>query len=74
MGGNGAAREDEQRVESVLALRLSRSREFFSATAAEWDRLRDELFGARLDLMALPGLLDPDWTVGDLACGVGYYK
>jgi len=63
--------EDRRRLESVVAARRSRSEEFFSSAASEWDRLRDELFGARLDLLALPGLLDPSWVVGDLGCGTG---
>jgi ArsR family transcriptional regulator len=63
--------EDLRRLESVLAARRSRSQEFFSATAEQWDRLRDDLFGPRLDLLALPGLLDPTWVLGDLGCGTG---
>jgi ArsR family transcriptional regulator len=55
----------------VLAERRTRSQEFFSASAAQWDALRAELFGQRADLLALPGLLDEDWTVGDLGCGTG---
>jgi len=66
-----ASRQDRQRLESVLAERRSRSQEFFSTTAGEWDRLRDELFGEGFDLQALLGLLDPSWIAGDLACGTG---
>lgn len=64
-------REDRRRLEAVLQERRSRSREFFSATAGRWDAVRDELFGHRFDLEALLGLVDPTWTVGDLACGTG---
>lgn len=63
--------EDRRRLESVLAERRSRSQAFFSSTAGRWDRLRDDLFGRRFDLQALVALADPDWTVGDLACGTG---
>lgn len=63
--------QDGARLESVLAERVERSQAFFASTAGEWDRLRDELFGARFDLVALAELLDPGWTVGDLACGTG---
>lgn len=63
--------QDRARLESVLADRRSRSQAFFSTTAGAWDQLRDELFGQRFDLMALAGLLDPTWRVGDLACGTG---
>lgn len=67
----GAAEQDAQRLRSVLAQRSTRSREFFSSAAGEWDRLRAELFGRRADLAGLLGLLDESWTVGDLGCGTG---
>jgi ubiquinone/menaquinone biosynthesis C-methylase UbiE len=67
----GAARQDAERLRSVLSQRSTRSREFFSSAAGEWDRLRAELFGRRADLMGLLGLLDESWTVGDLGCGTG---
>jgi len=66
-----AAGEDQRRLQSVLAERRDRSRAFFESDAAHWDRVRDELFGARFFLFGLPGLLDPDWVVGDLGCGGG---
>ncbi len=66
-----AAEQDAQRVRSVLALRRSKSQEFFSTSAGEWDKLRGELFGRRVDLLALLGLLDGGWVVGDLGCGTG---
>lgn len=65
------AEHDAQRVQGVLARRRTRSQEFFSSAAGEWDRLRAELFGRRMDLLALLALVDPDWTVGDLGCGTG---
>ena len=52
-----AADQDEMRVRSVLAERRSKSQEFFSTAAGEWDRLRGELFGRRVDLLALAALL-----------------
>ena len=64
-------RQDRLRLDGILRLRRSRSQEFFSASAQEWDLLRDELFGDRFDLLALAGLCDPRWTIGDLACGTG---
>lgn len=67
----GAAEQDAQRLRSVLAQRSTRSREFFSSAAGEWDRLRAELFGRRADLVGLLGLLEESWTVGDLGCGTG---
>ncbi len=71
LADGAAAAQDAERLRSVLAERRSRSQEFFSASAAQWDALRSELFGQRADLAALPGLLDEDWTVGDLGCGTG---
>ncbi|HYD53119.1 MAG TPA: metalloregulator ArsR/SmtB family transcription factor [Gemmatimonadaceae bacterium] len=62
---------DLQRLESVLARRRTATREFFSTSAGQWDRLRGELFGERSDLLALVGLLDERWVVGDLGCGTG---
>jgi ubiquinone/menaquinone biosynthesis C-methylase UbiE len=66
-----AAAHDAERVRAVLARRHTRSQEFFSTAAGQWDRLRTELFGQRTELMALLGLLDDSWTVGDLGCGTG---
>lgn len=69
--GGSQAGHDAARLRGVLAERRLQSREFFAGSAAEWDRVRDELFGNRAELGALPGLLDPEWTVGDLGCGTG---
>ncbi len=66
-----ASQQDLARLESVLLERRSRSQAFFTETASEWDRLRDELFGSRFDLHALLALLDRRWVVGDLGCGTG---
>jgi ArsR family transcriptional regulator len=63
--------QDASRLRAVLDERRARSAEFFSDSAAEWCRLRRELFGGRFDLVALLGLLDPAWRVGDLGCGTG---
>jgi ubiquinone/menaquinone biosynthesis C-methylase UbiE/DNA-binding transcriptional ArsR family regulator len=66
-----AAAHDAGRLRAVLAERRSASRAFFSSAAAQWDRLRAELFGGRLDSLALLALLDEDLVVGDLGCGTG---
>ena len=66
-----AAKDDARRLARVLGARRAKSEAFFSTAAAEWDRLRDELFGSSAHLRALLGLLDPSWTVGDLGCGTG---
>ncbi|MEO1973698.1 MAG: metalloregulator ArsR/SmtB family transcription factor [Pirellulaceae bacterium] len=64
-----AAAQDDRRLEQVLADRRSRSQAFFSTAAGQWDRLRTDLFGARVDMWAVAGLLDPDEVIGDLGCG-----
>ena len=69
-GMRGAA-QDDQRLATILAERQSRSQAFFSSAAGDWDRLRREMFGERVDLHAVAGLLDEDWVVGDLGCGTG---
>ncbi|HEX7118301.1 MAG TPA: metalloregulator ArsR/SmtB family transcription factor [Longimicrobiales bacterium] len=66
-----AAEQDAQRVQGVLAQRRTKSQAFFSTAAGEWDRLRSELFGERVELLGLLALLDGGWTVGDLGCGTG---
>jgi ArsR family transcriptional regulator len=66
-----AAAQDAQRLRSVLAERRSKSQEFFSSAAGQWDRMRAEMFGQRADLLSLLGLLDESWVVGDLGCGTG---
>lgn len=71
VSSGAAAAEDLRRLEGVLALRRTRSQEFFSTAAGEWAGMRGELFGHRFDLLALLGLLDDRWAVGDLGCGTG---
>jgi ubiquinone/menaquinone biosynthesis C-methylase UbiE/DNA-binding transcriptional ArsR family regulator len=66
-----AAAQDQRRMQSVLSDRRTKSQEFFTSSAGQWDRLREELFGDRLHLAALAAFADPAWTVGDLGCGTG---
>jgi ArsR family transcriptional regulator len=65
------ADQDERRLQSVLQRRREKSRAFFSSASGEWDRLRYELFGDRLHLLALLSLIDAPLSVGDLGCGTG---
>jgi ArsR family transcriptional regulator len=65
------ADQDAHRLRGVLAQRQTKSQQFFASAAGQWDRLRQDLFGAASYLHALPGLLDPEWTIGDLGCGTG---
>jgi ubiquinone/menaquinone biosynthesis C-methylase UbiE/DNA-binding transcriptional ArsR family regulator len=66
-----AAGQDHRWLQTVLAARRSRSQEFFSSAVGQWDRLREEMFGAHFHLHAACGLLDASWVVGDLGCGTG---
>jgi ArsR family transcriptional regulator len=66
-----AAARDAQRVKGVLADRHTRSQQFFASSAAQWDKVRAELFGTRTELFALVGLLDATQVIGDLGCGTG---
>jgi ArsR family transcriptional regulator len=66
-----AALQDGRRLEGVLAERRTKSQEFFTSSAGQWDRLREELFGSTFHLHALLGLLDDSWVIGDLGCGGG---
>ena len=63
--------QDQRRLDEILAERRARSQEFFSSSAGQWDRLRDELFGDGFHLAALAALAAPDAVVGDLGCGTG---
>ena len=71
VGPTPAATQDHRRLQAALAERRTKSQEFFSSSAGQWDRLRDELFGDRVHLGALAALADSDWVVGDLGCGTG---
>ena len=71
VGPTHAATQDHRRLQAALAERRTKSQEFFSSSAGQWDRLRDDLFGDRVHLAALAALAGSDWVVGDLGCGTG---
>src|SRR5947207_2388168 len=71
VGSSPAAAQDQRRLQAALAERRTKSQEFFSSSAGQWDRVRDELFGDRFHLAALAALAEQNWTVGDLGCGTG---
>jgi len=66
-----SARHDLTRAERILHERRTTSQAFFSTRAGQWDRVRSEMYGARVDLTPLAALLEPTWIVGDLGCGTG---
>jgi ArsR family transcriptional regulator len=71
VGPTPAAVQDQRRLQAALADRRTKSQEFFSSSAGQWDRLRDELYGERFHLGALAALAQGDWVLGDLGCGTG---
>ena len=71
VGATSAATQDQRRLQAALAARRTKSQEFFSSSAGQWDRVRDELFGDRFHLTALGAFLESTWIVGDLGCGTG---
>jgi len=71
VGSSPAAVQDQRRLQAALAERRTKSQEFFSSSARQWDRVRDDLFGDRFHLAALAALAESRWTVGDLGCGTG---
>jgi ArsR family transcriptional regulator len=71
VGVTAAAAQDQRRLRSALAARRTKSQEFFSSSAGQWDRVREEMFGDRFHLAAIAAFADAEWTVGDLGCGTG---
>ena len=71
LAGRPGVEQDARRLERVLARRSETSQQFFASSAGQWDRLREELFGADFAWRALLGLLPDTWVVGDLGCGTG---
>lgn len=66
-----AGKQDARRVDGVLSDRRSRSQEYFSSVAGQWDAVRGDLFGERSPLVGLLAVADPHWVVADLGCGTG---
>jgi ubiquinone/menaquinone biosynthesis C-methylase UbiE/DNA-binding transcriptional ArsR family regulator len=71
VGSTPAAAQDQRRLQTALADRRTKSQEFFSSSAGQWDRVRDELFGDRFHLAAFAAFANRHWVVGDLGCGTG---
>jgi SAM-dependent methyltransferase len=71
LAGRPESAQDEARAQQVLQQRRTRSREFFSTAAGQWDAVRAELFGARGGLGGLLALVDDVVVIGDLGCGTG---
>src|SRR5574338_243451 len=69
---DAAHARDLTRLTEVITQRREKSREFFAGVGDSWDAVRQELFGSAVGGGALLGLLDDQWTVGDLGCGSGH--
>ncbi|MEZ5419651.1 MAG: metalloregulator ArsR/SmtB family transcription factor [Vicinamibacterales bacterium] len=72
-GETTAAEQDARRAEGILAERRTKSAEFFSSAAGQWDHLRGELFGQQFQQEAVLAMLDRRLRVGDLGCGTGQF-
>ena len=62
-------RQDRLRLDERLRARQTDPSSFFAGAAAEWDRLRAELYGRHFTQAATLALLPPDLVVADLGCG-----
>lgn len=69
--GWATLRQDELRLRRRLRERAADSVAFFAGAAAEWDRLRRELYGDAFSAAALLALLPRDYVIADLGCGTG---
>src|SRR5262249_29703295 len=50
---SASAAADTRRLDRVLARRSETSQQFFASAAGQWDRMRDDLFGAEFASQAL---------------------
>ena len=71
LGGDPNLREDDRRLDAVMAERMTDSAGFFGRVAGEWDDLRNDMFGRAFTDNSLLGFLNPAWRVADLGCGTG---
>jgi ubiquinone/menaquinone biosynthesis C-methylase UbiE/DNA-binding transcriptional ArsR family regulator len=71
MAATADGRQLRARVAAVVAARRSSSQAFFAQASAEWDALRDAMFGPAALWQVALGVLDPALVVADLGCGTG---
>jgi ArsR family transcriptional regulator len=64
-------KQDQLRLQRLLAEREVDRDTFFASAASEWDRLRRDLYGERFSIAAMLALLPADYVVADLGCGTG---
>ena len=65
-----AMEQDGVRLERLRA-RRNEAEAFFAGAAAEWDRVRAEVYGTGFVPSVLRSLVPAEWTVADLGCGTG---
>ncbi len=63
--------QDAVRLQRRLSARSHDSKAFFAGAAANWLKLRQDLYGHSFSIAALLSLLPAGWTVADLGCGTG---
>jgi ArsR family transcriptional regulator len=63
--------QDQLRLHRVLRRRQGDVQNFFAGAAAEWDKIRTELYGDGFSNSACLALLDDRAAVADLGCGTG---
>lgn len=63
--------QDALRLARHLRQRQEQSQAFFAGAAAEWDKLRGELYGEEFTTAATLALLPRDFVIADLGCGTG---
>lgn len=71
LGDDATLAEDDRRLRSVLAERMTDSAAYFGRVAGAWDDVRGELFGSGFTEHALLGFVNPNWVLADLGCGTG---
>jgi len=65
------SKQDQLRLDRLIAEREVDRDTFFTSAASEWDHLRRELYGERFSIAAMLALLPADYVVADLGCGTG---
>lgn len=69
--GWATVQQDALRLARHLRQRQEDSQAFFAGAAAQWDKLRGELYGNDFTMTAMLALLPRDCVVADLGCGTG---
>lgn len=64
-------KQDQLRLDRLIADRQVDRDTFFAGAASEWDRLRRDLYGDKFSIAAMLALLPANYTVADLGCGTG---